>query len=259
MARLKRRRRRGRSRAKGKNPMAAGPKAALTIGILTMAVSGGFWIAERSKKKRAGCGTRYRHLVVTVTGQTLADPYGWIPTSGDYEEWVALAEELSNTAVQHFDELGRIECQRTGGTNCGNPDAAEGGAYPKWNALVDSKNALVQRVDDLPSAWTTLDVNGGITRTRAVISDALCLLDRADQALEYYKAPIPPLPGLQEAKDPVPWYAWSALAGAGVAASSLIVGAFLQAPKPSGGTTIVVRDGDDDDDDKIIDVEATER
>lgn len=259
MATKQKRRRRGRARGRGRggNPMASGPKAGLTIGLLTMAVSGGFWLADRSKKKRGGCGARYRYLVTTVTGQTLADPYGWIPTSADYEEWKALAQELTATAIQHFDELGKVECERSGGTNCGDPENASGGSYPRWNALVDDKNRLVERADDLPSTWTTLDIPAGITNARAVISDALCLLDRADASLEFYKASIPPLPGLQEAKAEVPWYAWTALAGMGVSAASLIVGAFVQAPRASGGTTIVVRD--DDDDDKIIDVEATER
>ncbi len=236
--------------------MAAAPKAGLTIGLLTMAVSGGFWMAERGKKRRLGCGGRYRYLVVTVTGQTLTDPYGWIPTSADYEEWKALAIQLSDVAVQHFFELGKVECERTGGTNCGDFENAEGGSYPRWNPLVASKNALVEHRDDLPSTWTTLDVPAAITHARTVISEALCLLDRADQGLEFYKAPIPPLPGLQEAKEKVPWYGWTALAGLGVSAASLIVGAFVQEPKASGGTTIVVR-GDDDDD--VIDVEATER
>lgn len=253
MARPKRRRRRARNRGRH-NPMGAGPKAGLTIGLLTLAVSGGFWLFER-KEKRTGCGARYRHLVVTVTGQTLEDPYGWIPTSADYEEWKALAQELTLVAVRHFDELGKVECERTGGTNCGSPEGAEGGSYPRWNALVDEKNALVERADDLPSTWTTLDVPAGITNARAVITDALCLLDRADQGLEFYKAPIPALPGLQKAPRKVPWYGWSALAGLGVSAGSLIIGAFVQ-ESPRGGTTIILRDDDDDD---IIDVEATER
>jgi len=239
--------------------MVNGAKAGLTLGLLTVAVSGGFWLADR-KKKRGGCGARYQQLAVTIGGKTLNDPYDYFAWSTDYEEWKALAEELTALAIQHYDELGRVECERTGGTKCGgDPDNIVGGSYPRWDALVDQKNQLVEKVDDLPSIWTTLDFRGGITQTRTAITAALCLLDRADEGLEYYKAPIPPLPIQQEAESGVPWYAWTALAGAGLSAASLIVGAFVQAPKPSGGTTIVVRDDDDDDDDKIIDVQATER
>ncbi len=52
---------------------------------------------------------KYQGLVVGPDGQTVADPYGMIPTLGDYEEWRGVALALIERAERELDrerELG---------------------------------------------------------------------------------------------------------------------------------------------------------
>lgn len=234
-------RRRTRRRRNRKNPMANSAKATIALGVLTMLGSGVFALYDRQTKHGKGCGSRYRHLAVTVGGQDLDDGYGWWGTSQDYSEWKDLAEQLSARAVSHFVELGRVECEANGGSECSDPDEASSPTWAKYNAILPQKNALVKKTDDLGSVWFTLDIPSAVSRAKAVIVDALCLMERSDDAIKSYGAVPPVIPDAGAVKRKIPIYAWSALAGAGLVAAGTVIGQVVQAPSPAS-TTVVVGD-----------------
>lgn len=55
---------------------------------------------------------KYQGLVVGPDGQTVADPYGMLPTLSDYEEWRGVADNLITRAeaelTRYFEEHGAI-------------------------------------------------------------------------------------------------------------------------------------------------------
>ena len=222
--------------------MANSAKATIALGVLTIVGSGIYALYDRQHKKSKGCGSRYHHLAVTVGGQDMDDGYGWWGTSQDYSEWKDLAEQLSELAISHFVELGRVECEANGGTYCDDPDEATSANWARYNALLPQKNALVKKTDDMSSVWFTLDIPSAVSRAKAVITEALCLLERSDDAIKAYGAAPPVIADVGgHKKKSLPLYAWTALGGAGLVAAGVVVGQVVQAPATS--TTVVVDRG----------------
>lgn len=236
----KRRRRRRRHR---RNPMANGAKATIALGALTLFGSGIYALYDRQHKKAKGCGARYHHLAVTVSGAGFDEGYGLWGTSQDLSEWKDLAERLSELAISHFVELGRVECEVNGGAECSDPEKAWSPTWDRYNAILPQKNALQKKVDDLDSVWFTLDIPMAVSRSKSVITDALCVLERSDDAIKAYGR-VPPVVADPAAhhKKKLPFYAWTALGGAGLVAAGLVVGQVVQAPG-SASTTVVVDRG----------------
>jgi hypothetical protein len=225
-----------------RNPMAGGAKASIALGVLTLLGSGVVALRDLQKKRSRGCGSKYRSLVVTVSGYTFENPYGMVAFGSDYEEWRELARQISDMANDRLGELGAAECQATGGTNCTDPDEASGGTYPRWNALLDLNNRMTASYKALPNSFTTNPVEG-IGRSQAVINDALCLLEKSDEGLKAYGQVPPPIvdPGASGAKRQIPIYAWTALGGAALVAGGVVVGQVWQMPKTASTTVVVDR------------------
>lgn len=221
--------------------MANGAKATIALGALTLIGSGVYALYDRQEKKHSGCGSRYMHLAVTVSGATMQEGYGWLGTSQDYSEWKDLAEQLSALAISHFVELGKVECFANGGGDCDNPEKAWSPSWTRYNALLDQKNALVNKTDDLGSVWFTLDIPSAVSRAKAVIIDALCLLERSDDAIKALGGTPPVIPHTQAHKRKVPIYGWTALAGAAMVAGGIVVGQVVQAPAAASTTVVVDR------------------
>jgi len=221
--------------------MANSAKATIALGVLTLFGSGIYALYDRQHKKMRGCGARYQHLAVTVGGQDFESGYGWWGTSQDYSEWKDLAEQLSELAISHFVELGRVECERSGGGDCDDIEKAWSPSWDRYNALLDQKNALVKKTDDMGSVWFTLDIPSAVSRAKAVITDALCLLERSDDAIKTLGGTPPIIAERGSKKKSLPLYAWTALGGAGLVAAGVVVGQVVQAPASS--TTVVVDRG----------------
>jgi hypothetical protein len=233
MAKKKRKRRGRRSR---NNPLSRGKKIA--IGVLATAVTAsvGYGIYNRvaGKNKIRGCGEKYRHLVVTASGYTLENPYGAVAFGSDYEEWREQAREWSVKANRIFADLGELECEKTGGLLCESETFAQGGQYPKWSALLDLNNRMTESYQALPNAYVTNPVVG-IGASQKVIADALCLIDRAEQAIRFYGGTVTDMPTVTPEEAPgflgrifpslnfkIPWYAWAGLATVGFASGAAI-------------------------------------
>lgn len=158
------------------------------------------------------CGDRYRHLAVTSNGYTFDNPFGSVGIYPyDYIQWKDLARKLVELADAHYKALGEYESQVSGGTH-----------YPKWNELQPMQNDMVGDLDDLP--WTALSGSSGeegISKAQDVISTALCLLERADDALVGYGQLPPPVPGVlpkprEPRDDENSWLLWVLLGAGGV-------------------------------------------
>lgn len=210
--RSRKRRRRGR-RGTRNNPMKTWAKIALGFGatLSTVAIVGAVYSKVTAKKHRLSCGEKYKYLVVTPSGYTFEEPGSTLPFVGQsmYQEWYALAQDLALQAYQRFAELGKIECEATGGADC-RTDESSGGSYPRWNALVPLNNAMHAKLEDLSTP--VLVVQYGVARSQAqsVIRDALCLLEEADEGIAYYGGSEPITPGLEVG---TPTWKWVALGG----------------------------------------------
>lgn len=107
---------------------------------------------------------KYQYLVRGPDGQTVADPYGMVPTLGDLEEW--------KTVVSSILRRVRQELERGGDSVPGN--------------LRQRYEGIAARADDLPSAWS-FDLNTtygpAIVEAVKVAQDAACLLGQVEQAI----------------------------------------------------------------------------
>lgn len=82
------------------------------------------------------CGDMFLGEVVTVDGYTTENPYGIVAIPGDYDGWRELAEKIYERLDAHWQQLGEIEPS----------------PFEFWNAHVEHKNELQEKLDDLP--WT---------------------------------------------------------------------------------------------------------
>ena len=118
------------------------------------------------------CGDRYRALIVTTGGLNLENPWDGFATFNDYEEWRSLARRLTVQAQEAHDKLGELE----------------GEPFDRWNALVADRNALIEASDALPSEWQAVPFvtkpEDWIADAQRVATDAVCFLDRANEAIE---------------------------------------------------------------------------
>lgn len=175
------------------------------------------------------CGDKYRYLVVTTSGMSLEDPYGWIPTSADYEEWVALARRLSFQANERFNVLGQVEGTATGNTS-----------YPRWNALVELNNRMSQRYHDLSSSWFQVNITEGIQDAQAVITDAICLMEKADDGIRAYGGSVPVTPGVTPTPGTLPpekqktpaWLKWTIIGGSIIAVGAAVTAVAIKVRRP---------------------------
>lgn len=204
------RKRRRRRNGKRRNPMKTWAKIALGFGaaISTVAIVGTVYSKVSAKKHRLTCGEKYKYLVVTPSGYTFEEPGSTLPFVGQsmYQEWYALAQDLALQAYQRFAELGKLECEATGGADCRGDDPS-GGSYPRWNALVSLNNSMHAKLEDLSTP--VLVVQYGVARSQAqsVIRDALCLMEKADEGIAFYGGDVPVSPGLEVSTATWKWVA----------------------------------------------------
>jgi hypothetical protein len=89
---------------------------------------------------------KYQGLVAGPDGQTVTDPYGLVPTLGDYEEWRGVADQLLTRA--------EAELQRefeTGGALMPEDVAPVEALRDRWN---ETYNAVAQAFADFPQiSW----------------------------------------------------------------------------------------------------------
>lgn len=136
------------------------------------------------------CSKRYLDLVKTRTGLTPTEPWRSklgvsMPSPVEYEEWHNLATELTEAAYRHFTVLGDIETRKSDGKH-----------HPKWNEIVGDMNDLRAAEDSLPSflgALWSADASwlGDTERAIRVATQAACLMERVDLAIESYDAEVP--------------------------------------------------------------------
>lgn len=196
------------------------PSALQTTAIVALAGAAGYGIYrvmtdDDGPGRKKACGDKYRHLVVTASGYTPENPGGSVPfvDADVYPEWHALAKKLATEAYARFIALGTLECQKTGGTGCGTDDVS-GGSYPKWNSLLDLNDRVAVGYDELSDPTWVLDREQARGEAQAVIANAICLMEAADDAIAFYEGNVPVTPGtLGLGRSTVPWWIW----GLGVA------------------------------------------
>ena len=135
----------------------------------------------------AECSKPYLEIVKTRTGLTPENPWRSklgisMPSPIEYEEWHALALELTEAMYRHFVVLGDIETRK--------------GTFPKWNEFVEESNSVRAAASDLPSAWGTLlqpDFSWipDVERAISVATRAACLMEKIDAALIEYGSELP--------------------------------------------------------------------
>ena len=137
------------------------------------------------------CGDRYKHLIVTADGYTLDNLYGSFPFASDYTGWKLLADRMVELANDAFLRLGEIEGDR--------------GVATHWNALQPLQNNLIGHWQELEDDWHQITLTQGtveeINKAAQVCAEAICLLDRANAAIESYGA-MPEVPGAPPGTDP---------------------------------------------------------
>ncbi len=114
------------------------------------------------------CGDTYKSEIITIDGYTIENPYGSVALPGDYTGWRQLAERTFDRLEARWNQLG----------------SEEPSPYEFWNANVEKKNALWERVDDLPStivaSATGAGLTGGIDDAAKAIVDLNCFRERVD-------------------------------------------------------------------------------
>jgi len=137
------------------------------------------------------CGDRYKHLIVTSDGYTLDNLYGNFPFASDYTGWKIRAEQLVELANDAYLRLGDIEGAK--------------GVATHWNALNPLQNNLIVHLDELEDDWHQITATQGtveeINKAAQVAVEAVCLLDRANAAIESYDE-LPTVPGEPPGTDP---------------------------------------------------------
>ena len=230
----------GRKKKTRQNPVARWAKLAIVAGavVTTGALGYGIYHKVTTKKKTIRCGEKYRHLAVTVSGQTLDDPYGMAPTRADYEEWLDLAKALVAQANDRFKELGDLECEATGGSGCGTEEVS-GGSYPRWDALVPLQNQMDGKLEELDSFWNfdfSLTYIPAIQKAQAIVVDALCLMEKSDAGIQEYGGQIPVTPSVELDQGSSSWK-WFALGGGAVIALGGIGYALGKGPSSASSST----------------------
>lgn len=183
------------------------------------------------------CGERYKYLAVTISGYNFDNPHGlYVFPFADYLEWKAVAEKVVGLVNKHLASLQAVELVK-------NP------ATPEFLKLTAERTLLVKHFEDLPAiiSFSTDSQYEWIDAAMAVVSEALCLLEQTDVAIESYgeKAPEVPglgpkpedkprLPKLPEIPDPkdIPWWVWVI---GGTATLAIAGGLYQRTRGPSRG------------------------
>lgn len=136
----------------------------------------------------AECGDRYRALAITASGYTPDNPWGVALIISDYGEWRDLAEKLVSLVNVHMATLQAIESKQAKG-------------MPEFLRLSSEWSVLLAHYEALPEFIFVVSE----TKTRkaiAVVTEALCVLERVDEVIEHYgeEPPGVPSPG----RDPAP-------------------------------------------------------
>ena len=121
---------------------------------------------------------RYQPFVVTETGLTPNDPYGWLPTNSDYAEWLDLSErfqQLLDLNAGIYNEFGA--------------------AWPP--ELSDSFESFPVRFEALPSRWNPFTTSNDIVLVVALVQAQACALGELELDMDVHDlhAQIPFDPG----------------------------------------------------------------
>jgi len=107
---------------------------------------------------------RYQPFVVTETGLTPKDPYGWVATNSDYAEWLDLSErfqQILDLNQKIFNDFGAA-----------------------WDpALSDSFESFPVRFEALPSRWNPFTTPNDIVLAAALVQAQACALGELELAM----------------------------------------------------------------------------
>lgn len=134
---------------------------------------------------------RYQPWVVTETGLTPKDPYGFVPTNSDYAEWLDLYERFAALLDLNAGLYNDV-------------------AQAAWDpGLVTSLESFPVRFDALPSRWNPFTTGNDIVLAVQLVEAQACVLGQIELALDIYdiEAQIPfnpanPPPTWEPPKDP---------------------------------------------------------
>ncbi len=125
------------------------------------------------------CGDKYRHLAVTVNGDSMDNPYGRVPEKNDYTAWKERAREIGLMMRDHIHKL--YDADRTA-----------------YFAMQSDHNAVIDSYAKLPEEsfwWLYSDRTENIAAVISVIADELCMMERYDNAIAAAGGTPPPVPG----------------------------------------------------------------
>lgn len=132
------------------------------------------------------CGDRYKHLAVTTDGYTPENPYGaFIVPFRDYAQWRSLAEKLTGIVNEHVVMLQAVEAKKAP-------------TLPEFTRVNEARATLLSNLEALPSVVGsgTMPDAEPIDLALAVVAEALCVLEQADDAIEGYSERAPEVPGV---------------------------------------------------------------
>lgn len=119
------------------------------------------------------CSKKYRDLVVTSSGYTPDNQYGWYPTPWTYEEWRTLAAQLLIRTKVHLDRLQN---------KTDSPAATE-----ESNGYVEQYNSFVERNEALPSPFLgtfhETDTVRSVSLAADIAVETVCLMEAIDKSL----------------------------------------------------------------------------
>jgi hypothetical protein len=152
------------------------------------------------------CGHRFRKLLVTRDGNTPEKPWGWGFAGPDnYDEWYDVVHRVGEAVFLRWNYLLDVEKNLAG-----KPVDPEGpqGPFPGRDQVLFLLLDFAKRLEDVPHVvLEPFDVSwgkpfGNLTYQQSVREEVdlaeagICLLERLDDAVQYYEQP--PLPSPHE-------------------------------------------------------------
>lgn len=139
------------------------------------------------------CGSKYVHLLVTEDGKTPDDPWTWFAGPIDYDEWYDVAYSVRREVFRRWNWILNIEDKLS---KLDDPQPAE--VYPERDQLLFLLEDFQTKLEQLGHVmiepvknpeWTW---EPAIRRAISTARDGTCVLEKLDEAANYYQRP--PLP-----------------------------------------------------------------